>query len=197
MVAERFGDRSSPLSAAGHEFDEEAALVARLRTGDRRAAEELATRSYRMIFRALVRLCGDSDTAADLTQETYRKAWQSLNSFQGNARFSSWLYRIAHNLFLNSIRTTRAFVAIDEALAVAGPELPADAALAASQAHRITRESVLELPEPLQYVITAHFWAELSVSEIAEAEGVTAAAIRKRMAKAFELMRNRMEGGSR
>ena len=87
---------------------DERQLLAALGSGDRRAAEALVDRTYRQVFASLCRLTGgDDDLAADLTQETYRRAWKSLASFDRRAQFSTWLYRIAYNTFLNHLRRPR------------------------------------------------------------------------------------------
>ena len=94
--------------AAVEPFESEEELWPRVARGDLDAADELARSTYRSIYSALYRLCGgDEDLAADLTQETYRKAWRSIGRFRGGSKFSTWLYRIAYNTFLNHIRRPR------------------------------------------------------------------------------------------
>ena len=79
-------------------------LVRAYRDGSREAAETLVSQSYGLVYASLHRMCrGDRELASDLTQETYRKAWQSLASYDGRARFASWLYRIAYHTFLNHL----------------------------------------------------------------------------------------------
>jgi len=78
------------------------ALVARvLLTDDRRAFEQLVRRHQGMVRAQLVRLLqGDRARADDLAQETFLLAWRKLGQFRGDARFSTWLYRIAYSCFL-------------------------------------------------------------------------------------------------
>ena len=65
-------------------------LLASLERGERWAAERLVEQTYQQVFASLVRLTGgDSDLAADLTQETYRKAWQSLRRFERRSQLAS------------------------------------------------------------------------------------------------------------
>lgn len=170
---------------------EERRLWSSIRQGDRRAAEELVERTYGMIFAALARLCrGDADVAADLTQDTYRKAWQSLGQFDGRSKLSTWLYRIAYTTFLNHIRTPRRVVPLDDspAMLAADPSETIPEALERNEEEESLRAAVLALPEELQYVISAHYWAGISVADIAQHEGVTTVAIRKRMKKAFTII---------
>src|SRR5215467_3093567 len=81
----------------------EGELLAAFAAGDRAAAERLVEQSYRVVYALLRRLCGESELAADLTQESYRKAWDALESFDDRARFATWLCRIAYNTYLNHL----------------------------------------------------------------------------------------------
>src|SRR5512135_3162304 len=93
---------------------EERHLIAAIRGGDRSAAEELVDRTDGAVFASLCRLCGDSDLAADLTQETYQKAWAALGGFDGRSQVFTWLYRIAYTTFLNHIRRPRRMSSLDD-----------------------------------------------------------------------------------
>ena len=81
-------------------------LVARvLLTEDRRAFEQLMRRHQGMVRAQLRRLLhGDQARADDLAQETFLLAWRKLDQFRGEARFSTWLYRIAYSCFLQARR---------------------------------------------------------------------------------------------
>jgi len=81
--------------------DEEQAWIARSREGDQQAFEALVLRYQRMIFALTYRMTGSPTEAEDLTQETFIAAFQQLDSFRGDSKFSSWLYRIATNRCLN------------------------------------------------------------------------------------------------
>lgn len=106
------------------------ALVVRAQaSNDRRAFEELVRRHQGMIRAQLRRLLhGDEAAADDLAQETFVLAWRKLDQFRGDARFSTWLYRIAYSCFLQSRRKPVAVVGIhgDEA---AAPELASSHAI--------------------------------------------------------------------
>lgn len=82
------------------------ALVARvLLTDDRRAFEQLMRRHQGMVRAQLRRLLhGDHAEADDLAQETFLTAWRKLHQFRGEARFTTWLYRIAYSCFLQARR---------------------------------------------------------------------------------------------
>ncbi len=172
-------------------------LLERIRTGDREAAEALVEGTYGVVFAGLVRLCGgDRELAADLTQETYRKAWQALSGFDGRARFSTWLYRIAHNAFANHARRPLRAVPLeaDGVPAPADPAESAEQAIESSEASLRLRRAILALPEELRFSVTARFWAGQSVSDIAREEGVTPVAIRKRLRRALAMLEAALQG---
>jgi RNA polymerase sigma-70 factor (ECF subfamily) len=175
----------------------EAQLIAAARAGERAAAETLVERSYELIFGALCRLCGDRDLASDLTQETYRRAWASLGTFRSDAAFSTWLYRIAYTTFLNHRRRPSLIQPLldGEAEALADPQPRADRQAEQEESAGRLRRAVLGLPESLRLVVTAHFWGEAPIRDVAKLEGVTTVAIRKRLKKALSSLRERLEQG--
>ncbi|HEX9945045.1 MAG TPA: RNA polymerase sigma factor [Thermoanaerobaculia bacterium] len=169
---------------------EEGRLLAALAAGDRTAAERLVEQTYRGVYALLRRLCGDPDLAADLTQESYRKAWDALPGFDGRSQFSTWLFRIAYTTFLNHLRRPRRLVPLEEKheSAVPDPAPAADELVDRGAAGDRLRRAVLSLPEELRFTVTALFWGDLPVKEIARQEGVTAVAIRKRLKRALGML---------
>src|SRR5207244_2672282 len=169
-------------------WNEERRLLAAIRGGDRGAAEELVERTYSAVYASLYRLCGDGDLAADLTQDTYRKAWEALSGFDGRSQFFTWLYRIAYTTFLNHIRRPRRMTPLDEAPEMRDETPTADQVLSEREESDRLRDAVMQLPEDLRFTVTAHFWGGLAVKEIARIENITSVAIRKRLRKAFSIL---------
>jgi len=171
-------------------WGEERQLLDAIRSGDRSAAEELVERTYSAVFASLFRLCADSDLAADLTQETYQKAWAALPRFDGRSQLFTWLYRIAYTTFLNHIRRPRRVTSIDDDKVpeVSDDAPSADEVLETNEESARLRAAVLRLPEDLRFTVTAHFWGGLAVKEIAQIEDITTVAIRKRLHKAFTML---------
>jgi RNA polymerase sigma factor (sigma-70 family) len=178
------------VSTTPSPWEEERALLGAIRAGDRQAAEELVERTYSAVFASIYRLCGDSDLAADLTQETYQKAWGALSGFDGRSQLFTWLYRIAYTTFLNYIRRPRRMTSLDEpeSFEVKDETPPADEVLMVEEEAGRLREAVMRLPEDLRFTVTAHFWGGLPVKEIARIENITTVAIRKRLHKAFSIL---------
>src|SRR5918992_1046528 len=98
--------------------DEE--LVARSKTGDTESFNQLVKRWERPIFALAYRTLGREEDARDVTQETFLRAFRALSGFKGDAKFSSWLYRIALNLCRDWMRRDRRapLVAVPEGVEV-------------------------------------------------------------------------------
>jgi RNA polymerase sigma-70 factor (ECF subfamily) len=186
MESKTWGGEMLALARTGEV--QESRLLAAMAAGDRAAAEQLVERTYRGVFALLRRLCGDPDLAADLTQETYRKAWNALHGFNGRAQFSTWLCRIAYNVFLNHLRRPRRLVPLDERLeeAIHDPSPAVDELLGQAAEGDRLRRAVLRLPEEQRFTVTALYWGGRSVREIALDQGVSSVAIRKRLKRALE-----------
>src|ERR1700674_3772005 len=103
----------APLLRTETPVEDDRQLLEAARNGDRAAAERWVDRTYRTVFAWTCRLCGNRDLAADLTQETYRRAWQALSTFDARCRTTTWLCRIAYNAFLNHRRRPLRAVALE------------------------------------------------------------------------------------
>jgi len=183
-----FGEIGESRERAGE--TEQRRLLAALAAGDRAAAERLVEQTYRGVYALLRRLCGDPDLAADLTQESYRKAWDALPGFDGRAQFSTWLARIAYNTFLNHLRRPRRLVPLDERREsqVPDPAPSLEEAMSRAMVGDRLRRAVIALPEELRFTVTALFWGELPVKEVARQEGITGVAVRKRLKRALQAL---------
>jgi len=100
-VAEQL-DSSGTRAATNRDPDLDA--LEAFRAGDSGAFDSLVERHQGRVFRLACRLLGDRDSALDAAQETFVKAWKALPRFKGDARFSTWLTRIAINQCRNELR---------------------------------------------------------------------------------------------
>jgi len=85
-------------------LDEELALVRKAKLGDHDAFSRLVRLHQKRIYRLVYRFCRDHDTADELAQETFVKAYMSLDTFREEYRFSSWIGTIATNLAFNHLK---------------------------------------------------------------------------------------------
>src|ERR1700682_5795435 len=82
---------------------DEARLVEASKQGDQDAFAQLVQTHQRRVFNLVFRMLQQYEEANEVTQETFLAAWQGLPSFRGDARFSTWLYRIAYNCSLKQL----------------------------------------------------------------------------------------------
>jgi RNA polymerase sigma-70 factor (ECF subfamily) len=93
--------------------DDDRRLIAECLGGRRDAFGELVSRYQGRLYNAAVRLVDNQDDAADVVQEAFLNAYQSLHTFKGDAEFFTWLYRIAFNSAISLKRKRRAVVSLD------------------------------------------------------------------------------------
>lgn len=92
-------------------------LVARVRAGDPVAERELYDRHVDRVYRLCFRLAGDAELARDFTQDAFVRAFDKLDTFRGDAAFSTWLYRLTVTTALNGLRKIKRFRQHEVALA--------------------------------------------------------------------------------
>ncbi len=85
--------------------EEESRIVQKVLRGDVNAFEKLVLEYEKNIYNIALRMTGNSEDASDMTQEAFIKAYNSLQSFRGDSKFSVWIYRIATNVCLDFLRS--------------------------------------------------------------------------------------------
>ena len=149
-------------------LDDEPSLVEASRRGNPEAFASLVTRHQRMIHALTYRMSGSEAEASDLAQEAFVQAWRRLEHFRGEARFSSWLYRIAVNLCLNwkarEARETRARTAWGDLAANEGSS-PGDRRTV------LVQEALMKLPAKQRAAIVLTVYDGLKHEEAARLLG--------------------------
>src|SRR5215469_12821707 len=105
---------SNVVSTRAEEDDMQ--LVVASRKGDQDAFAQLVQRYQRRVFNLVYRMLQQYEEATETTQETFLAAWQGLPSFRGDARFPTWLYRIAYNCSLKSLEQRKRDRALQDAI---------------------------------------------------------------------------------
>lgn len=168
-------------------------LVERAQAGERRAFGDLVEAHADRIFSYLYHLLGDREEAEDLAQETFVRAWQSLDRFRGGAAFSTWLYRIATNLAIDAVRRRRrrgltesldAPVETDDGEVkrqLVGSVAAPDEELVREELQRLVWESIRELPPKLQPVLVLYDFERLSYEDIARVLHIPLGTVKSRL----------------
>lgn len=158
----------------GYQFQPtwEQRLIARAAEGDRKALEALVRRYNDRVYSIALTFTRNPEAAQDLTQEAWVRVLRSLGSFRGDCRFSTWMYRIIFNLFLNQRRKSAR-----EVLTESEPT-----ARRASTEQRLTlQEAVRELPLAFREVVALRYVGDLSYKEIAEVLDVPLGTVQSRL----------------
>ena len=177
--------------------DEE--LVALARKGDRPAFASLVNRHSGSVFNLTLRIIGNREDAEEAAQDVFVRAFKSLDRFRGDAKFVTWLYRIAVNVSLSSVRRSRrnlstASLSDDEedGLPLQVPDTSANPAELFEQREfrEKVRDLVAALPPIYSTVITMHHIRHLSYDEIAEALELPIGTVKARLFRARAALRN-------
>jgi RNA polymerase sigma-70 factor (ECF subfamily) len=149
---------------------EDQELVGRYLDGDVVAFDELMTRHQRSVFRLCLRFAKNHDDALDLTQEVFIKAFERLDGFRGDARFRTWIYRVAVNHCLNWVKkNSREFVEVTENTGSVRPSV--DGALLRGERRAIVSNLIEMLPPKQKVIFRLRMQENLSYEEIAAIVG--------------------------
>ncbi len=154
--------------------------------GERAAGDELVNRYHRSVFNVALRMLGNVQDAEDVTQTTFGNAFAALDSYDPKYRFFSWIYRMAVNESLNTLKRRRNVVWLDGHF-----DVPAagGASESATDAEDRVGRALLELkPDDRAVVVLRHF-VSFSYEEISDVLGVPVNTVKSRLFTARERLR--------
>jgi len=170
-------------------------LCRRAKKADKDAACELLKIYYAEVYAYLRRLCGSRHDAEDLTQQTFLKAWSSLDGFAGRSKFSTWLYRIAHNTYIDWQRrnTGSTQSCPDQWWQECIDQNPGPFAnLAERQLAQCLYEAVGRLNEDKKQVVHLHYYQGLSIRETAKVLDIATSTVKYRLREVFKILRTKI-----
>jgi RNA polymerase sigma-70 factor, ECF subfamily len=175
---------------------DQAQLVAAAKSGDRQAFDELVRATYTDVYTLAYRLTGDEEDARDVTQEAYLRAYKGLRRFRGDARFSTWMYRITANCASTAMskRTRHRHDQLDDEAVIADerPEVDPEAMAEAELLRDRVNAALEELPERLRAVVVLRDVYDLPHQAIADELGISEAAAKVRLHRARRRLRQRL-----
>jgi RNA polymerase sigma-70 factor (ECF subfamily) len=182
-------------------IDPDAEFVLRWQEGDLGAFEALVRRHERRVFSLVFRMLGNREEAEDVTQEAFLALHRHGRRFRGEARFSTFVYRVAANAALNRRRSLGRRRAREEALSLrqdAGDDLPAsprdpeDAASGGEIQVRV-QTALLGLPKDLRVAVVLYDIEGQSYGEIARALRIPEGTVKSRIHRARVALRDRLK----
>ena len=183
--------------------DEE--LVARSRGGDLDSFNQLILRWERPIYALAYRVIGREEDARDVCQETFLRAFRGLPGFKGEAKFSSWLYRIALNLSRDWIRRQRRAPTVQlpegadpsEVAAERGPVESIEDLVSRRELSAVVEEAMALLPEEQRTAIVLKEYHGMTFQEIADLQGCPLSTVKTRLYQGLTVLRRHLEKNGR
>ena len=166
-------------------------LVTRTLAGDTRSYEELVRRYERLVGRILYPYARRETSAEDLTQETFLRAYDRLETFNPEYRFKTWLLTIANNLGVDTLRRRREVVEFNQEVHSGSAGGPEDAALESDRA-RAVQKAIESLPETYGVPLILRYTEDMSYAEIAEVLDLTVAAVKSRLFRARNMLAEKL-----
>jgi RNA polymerase sigma-70 factor (ECF subfamily) len=179
--------------------DEE--LVARSQRGDVDSFNQLILRWERPIYALAYRVIGREEEARDVCQEAFLRAFRALPGFKGQAKFSSWLYRITLNLCRDWIRRQRRAPVsqfpedtdVLEMAAAQGPVESIEDLVARRELSAVVEEAMALLPEEQRTAIILKEYHGMTFQEIADLQGCPLSTVKTRLYQGLSVLRRQLE----
>ena len=179
--------------------DEE--LVARAKGGDADSFNKLVLRWERPIYALAYRVIGREEDARDVCQDTFLRAFRALPGFKGEAKFSSWLYRIALNLCRDWIRRQRRAPTVQmpegadpvELAAEGGPAESIEELVSRRELSAVVEEAMALLPEDQRTAIILKEYHGMTFQEIADLQGCPLSTVKTRLYQGLSVLRRHLE----
>ena len=179
-------------------------LVARIKIGDENAFAQLVEDNEKMVFNVALRYAKNYDDASDITQEVFIKAYRSIDAFKGEAKLSTWLYRITVNVCLDFMRKNKLY--FKNTVEISGEdddgddfELPLPDNTYRPEAlfeKKELRDEILaaidSLPPAAREIVVMRDINGMSYQEIAEALHIELGTVRSRLARARLRLRKKL-----
>ena len=179
--------------------DEE--LVARSQRGDVDSFNQLILRWERPIYALAYRVIGREEEARDVCQEAFLRAFRALPGFKGQAKFSSWLYRITLNLCRDWIRKQRRApvsqmpedMDVLEMAAAQGPVESIEDLVARRELSAVVEEAMALLPDEQRTAIILKEYHGMTFQEIADLQGCPLSTVKTRLYQGLSVLRRQLE----
>ena len=146
----------------------------------RKAFERIVKAYSEQLYWQIRRMVVSHDDANDLLQNTFIKTWTNLDYFRGDAKLSTWLYRIAFHECLNLLNKQRAEnqLSIDDADAALINKLESDPYFNGDETQRLFQKAILQLPEKQRIIFNLKYFQEMKYEDMSEILGTSVGALK-------------------
>jgi RNA polymerase sigma-70 factor (ECF subfamily) len=183
----------------------DAAIMLRVAEGDEAGFNYLAVKYHRPMIHFMYRMVGNHAIAEELAQEVFLRVYRARSSYRAEARFTTWLYRIATNLAVNHARDTKHersaqtiyLDAPDEETGttpdVADDELTAEQQLLRDERMAAIRKHVMALPERQRMAVLMHKYQGMDYRQIGEVLKLSESATKSLLFRAYQTLRDKLK----
>lgn len=162
-------------------------LIDGSKNGDRKAQKDLFDLYNKAMYNIGVRLLGNTDDAADITQETFIDVFTKIDQFQGKATFGAWIKRIMINKSINHLNRRKVHYSLDDSETIeAETDLHNDER---EQLMYQLNESISTLPEGCRVIFTLYYFEGYDHEEISTILGVSKSTSKSQLSRAKQLLR--------
>jgi RNA polymerase sigma-70 factor (ECF subfamily) len=187
-----------PEGVSSQAEQDDTQLVTASQQGDQDAFASLVQRHQRRVFTMALRMLQDYEEANEITQEAFLAAWMGLPSFRGEARFATWLYRIAYNCALKQLerhkreRFLQAAIEAEQILEEVNKQKQAEDIFELRARQAIIREQLEKLPNKYRIVLILRHLQEMTYEEMADILTIPIGTIKTHLFRARHLLKERL-----
>ncbi|MEK3902895.1 RNA polymerase sigma factor [Paenibacillus sp. FSL R7-0179] len=172
---------------------EETEWINAVLSGEHQTFGNLVTRYQGMVYSVCIKITGEAESAKDMAQEVFIKAYKALPTFRGQSSFSTWLYRIAYRTCLDwkraNDREWRHRSAADYTENDWVTSQTPEQAVLHKEASRELGENLNSLAEPYRSVVQLYYFQRHSYQEIADQKGISVKTVESQLYRARQMMR--------
>jgi RNA polymerase sigma-70 factor (ECF subfamily) len=185
-------------------LSDERKLIERCKSGDRQAYDTLIRGYERRVYNLAYRLCGHYDEANDISIDAFVRVYQALKLFRGEANFSTWLFRIVTNVYLDRRKRSRnkqhlsleEYIELEEnsvARQIEDPAPTPDRVAETRERKELLDQAIAGLPDYQRAMIVLYHTEGLSYEEIAEVLTLPIGTVKSRLNRARLTLREKLE----
>jgi len=179
---------------AADRFDEQA-LIERCKSGDLRAFDQLVSAYEKRVFNCALRITGNYHDASDVTQEAFLRAFNSINTFRGDAKFATWIYRIVTNVYLDERKKSKAhrqtslddYIELEEnsvTRQIQDDSPSPEEIVETEERAQVLQAAINSLPDYQRIIVTLYHMQHRSYEEIAEIMNLPIGTVKSRLNRA-------------
>ena len=178
-------------------------IIEQVLAGDNEAFGVLVERYQTKVYNLALRITGNEDDAADMSQEAFLRAWRSLKAFQFESSFSTWLFRLTHNVCIDHLRARQRKPTVsltmqdedgEEAVQLDLPDTAPDPeqALLLAEDRELVKRALAALPAETREILILRAINDLSYQQIAQVMHLQEGTVKSRLSRARAQLRNKV-----